>query len=135
MAGIKHIDVGANLTKIEWEAANTHEITSGTSFPESPSEKDLFYRTDEHKWYIYTDSAWDWINRSSLDDIDDVDASSPSTGDILVYNETTSKWVTNAEAFNIAQINLTPQPSPPSDTEGGIYYDSGDDHLYVARGV
>jgi hypothetical protein len=57
-SGLKHIDVGAELTKTEWESEDSHELLHGTSFPASPVERQLFYRDDEHKWYIYTGSAW-----------------------------------------------------------------------------
>ena len=56
--GIKHKDIGGELTRTEFEADDSHELDSGTSFPGSPVEKDRFYRTDEHKWYIYNGSAW-----------------------------------------------------------------------------
>jgi hypothetical protein len=60
-SGLKHIDVGAELTKTEWESEESHEILHGSSFPSSPVERQLFYRDDEHKWYIYDGSAWVWL--------------------------------------------------------------------------
>jgi len=57
-SGIKHIDVGTELTKVEFEDEASHELVNGTSFPGSPVEKQLFYRTDEHKWYIHNGTAW-----------------------------------------------------------------------------
>jgi hypothetical protein len=60
-SGLKHIDVGAELTKTEWESEETHELLHGNSFPSSPVERQLFYRDDEHKWYIYDGSAWVWL--------------------------------------------------------------------------
>ncbi len=57
-SGLKHIDVGPELTKTEWESEDSHELIHGTSFPGSPVERQLFYRDDEHKWYIYDGSAW-----------------------------------------------------------------------------
>jgi hypothetical protein len=60
-SGLKHIDVGAELTKTEWESEESHEVVHGTSFPSSPVERQLFYRDDEHKWYIYNASAWVWL--------------------------------------------------------------------------
>jgi hypothetical protein len=57
-SGLKHIDVGAELTKTEWESEESHEIVHGTSFPSSPVERQLFYRDDEHTWYIYDGSQW-----------------------------------------------------------------------------
>lgn len=57
-SGLKHIDVGAELTKTEWESEDSHELLHGSSFPGTPVERQLFYRDDEHKWYIYTGAAW-----------------------------------------------------------------------------
>jgi len=56
--GIKHTSVGSQLTQAEFEDEASHYLASGTSFPASPSEGDLFYRTDEHKWYLYNGSSW-----------------------------------------------------------------------------
>jgi hypothetical protein len=64
-SGLKHIDVGAELTKTEWESEESHEVVHGTSFPSSPVERQLFYRDDEHKWYIYNGSEWVWLGGGS----------------------------------------------------------------------
>ena len=56
--GIDHASVGPILTQAEWESTTAHALASGTSFPGSPSEGDLFYRTDEHLWYIYNGTTW-----------------------------------------------------------------------------
>ena len=60
-SGLKHIDVGAELTKTEWESEDSHELLHGSSFPGSPVERQLFYRDDEHKWYIHNGSSWVWL--------------------------------------------------------------------------
>lgn len=60
-SGFKHIDVGNELSKAEWESEESHELIHGTSFPSAPVERQLFYRDDEHKWYIYDGSAWVWL--------------------------------------------------------------------------
>lgn len=60
-SGLRHIDVGAELTKTEWESEESHEFIHGNSFPGSPVERQLFYRDDEHKWYIYNASEWVWL--------------------------------------------------------------------------
>jgi len=57
-SGIQHIDVGNELSKTEWLDEESHELVHDTSFPGSPVERQLFYRDDEHKWYIYNGSAW-----------------------------------------------------------------------------
>ena len=69
MKGIFHPSVGTELTQAEWESEAGHNIAAGTSFPESPVEKDLFYRTDEHKWYVYNGTAWDKINIKDASEI------------------------------------------------------------------
>ena len=56
-SGLKHIDVGAELAKSEWESEESHELVHGTSFPSTPAERQLFYRDDLHKWYIYNGSS------------------------------------------------------------------------------
>ena len=58
MKGISHKDIGPELTRTEWEAEDAHDISEGTSFPESPAEKDTFYRTDLHMWFQYNGSFW-----------------------------------------------------------------------------
>ncbi|GAG29916.1 unnamed protein product, partial [marine sediment metagenome] len=45
---------------------DSHELASGTEFPAEPSEKDRFYRTDEHKWYIHNGTAWKDMGGSAL---------------------------------------------------------------------
>ena len=57
-SGLKHADVGDELSKAEWLSEESHELVHGTSFPGSPVERQLFYRDDQHKWYIRTNSAW-----------------------------------------------------------------------------
>ena len=64
-SGLKHIDVGPELTKTEWESEESHELIHGTSFPSSPVERQLFYRDDEHKWYIYNGTEWVWLGGGS----------------------------------------------------------------------
>jgi hypothetical protein len=64
-SGLKHIDVGAELTKTEWESEESHELVHGTSFPASPVERQLFYRDNEHRWYIYNGTEWVWLGGGS----------------------------------------------------------------------
>jgi hypothetical protein len=66
-SGFKHIDVGPELTKTEWENEESHELIHGTSFPASPAERQLFYRDDEHKWHIYNGSEWVWLGGGGME--------------------------------------------------------------------
>jgi len=67
MKGIFHPTVGAELTQTEWESETGHNLANGTSFPASPEERDLFYRTDRHAWYIFNGTDWDKINVDFFD--------------------------------------------------------------------
>jgi hypothetical protein len=64
-SGLKHIDVGNELTKTEWESEDSHELVHGSAFPGTPVERQLFYRDDEHKWYIYNGAEWVWLGGGS----------------------------------------------------------------------
>lgn len=68
--GIKHKDIGEDLSRTEFEADDSHELESGTSFPGSPVEKDRFYRTDLHEWYIYNGSVWKVLGGTDISDAD-----------------------------------------------------------------
>ena len=58
MKGLTHVDIGGELTREEWESDEGHSFSSGAEFPGAPSEMDIFYRTDEHKLYLYDGTAW-----------------------------------------------------------------------------
>ena len=52
--------------------------------------------TDENKLYIYKNGSWEEIDFSgveNLNDLNDVDASSPSDGQVLTWDDSNSKWV------------------------------------------
>lgn len=57
-SGIKHIDVGDELTKAEWESEQSHALVHGNVFPAGPVERQLFYRDDEHILYVYNGTSW-----------------------------------------------------------------------------
>ncbi|MHC1596787.1 MAG: pectate lyase family protein [Methermicoccaceae archaeon] len=58
MKGLAHVSVGTELTQSEYESDEGHEISHGTSFPSSPSERDVYYRDDKHTLYVYDGTAW-----------------------------------------------------------------------------
>lgn len=97
-SGIKHADVGDELSKAEWLDEENHELLHGDSFPGTPAERQLFYRDDEHKWYIYNGTAWVSLQAAGgsadhLDDIGDVNVPTPSDGDFVEWDTGTSKWI------------------------------------------
>jgi hypothetical protein len=57
-SGIVHVVAAVPVTRSEYESEAHHGLAHGTAFPSSPVERQLYYRDDEHKWYIYTGSSW-----------------------------------------------------------------------------
>lgn len=62
---LKHVTVGTQLTQAEYETDASHDWPHGTSFPGSPSERDLFWRDDLNKGYVYDGS--DWVDVTNVD--------------------------------------------------------------------
>jgi hypothetical protein len=54
-----------------------------------------------------------------------------NTGDIIRWNATTEAWESSAEPLDFTQINLTPQAAAVEDAEGGMYYKSSDNSVYI----
>jgi hypothetical protein len=57
-SGIRHTVSSVPISRSQYESEEHHSIISGTSFPTSPVEKQLFYRTDLHKLYYYNGVNW-----------------------------------------------------------------------------
>jgi len=96
-SGLQHADVGDELSKAEWLSEESHQLVHGTSFPGSPVERQLFYRDDEHIWYVYNGSSWVSLQAGGgsvdyLNDIGDVNVPTPSDDDLLYWDATASQW-------------------------------------------
>lgn len=52
MKGIKHVDVGNDLTKSEYHGEEAHELVNGDTLPENPTQGDVFFKTDDKHLYI-----------------------------------------------------------------------------------
>jgi hypothetical protein len=65
-------------------------LQHGTSFPGSPLAYQLFYRDDLEALFVWNGSAW--LSSNSLQQLNDVDITSPSNGQVLTYDATSSKW-------------------------------------------
>ena len=98
---------GADETLVrpgDWNAA--HVIASGTSFPESPAEKDLFYRTDTHRFYVYDGTAW---NELTIDAHAALTATHGVSGAIVGTSDTqtlTNKQMTTIELGHASDTTL-----------------------------
>ena len=58
MEGFSHVSVGTEMTQAEFESTDSHDLDSGVAFPGAPADKDMFYRTDEHRMYFYNGTSW-----------------------------------------------------------------------------
>lgn len=68
-------------------------------------------------------------------DFNDIMPEGTNTGDTIKYNATTGLWeVVPAGSASYDEIQLTPKPSS-SGGVGTVYYDSDDDHLWVATNL
>jgi hypothetical protein len=52
--GIKHKTVGEQIDdEAEWTAEDLHEIANGTELPSTGNDGDFYFKTDEHRLYIW----------------------------------------------------------------------------------
>lgn len=54
-----------------------------------------------------------------------------AAGDIVRWNSTTLAWEAQSEPFIFEEIVLTPSSAASTDVEGGLWYNSADDAVYV----
>ena len=74
------------------------------NFPNNPSDGDTY---DDFYW---DDTAGIWrrqLTVTNVDDLDDVDATSPNNEDILIYNSVSGDWERGAVS------TIVPDPEPP----------------------
>ena len=70
-------------------------VTSATA-PSGASEGDGWFDTNTAKSYVYYDGVWvqlGALGTVDLNQIADVNVSSPANGEALIYDDTTSQWV------------------------------------------
>jgi len=108
-SGLRHIDVGPELARTEWESEESHELIHGTSFPSSPTERQLFYRDDEHKWYIYNGTDWVSLQGGGGIEVHGNEYHDPdfATEAALAAHETATSGVHGAEGNTLWHGGLT----------------------------
>lgn len=124
-AGITHANVGTELASTEYHSTTAHELASGTSFPGSPSEQDLFYRTDEHLWYIRTNTAWVELTSQKNDLMAIGSNLLPDTANTYDIGSVDYEWE-NLYIGNGAIYLRTDQGETISSDGGSILLESGD---------
>ena len=58
MQGIYHPAVSEIIEESTYESLSAHKFPEGITFPESPTEKDFFYRTDLNILHFYDGTDW-----------------------------------------------------------------------------
>jgi hypothetical protein len=110
------------------------KLTNSDTAPSSPRQNDMWYDTTNGRTYVYYDSYWVEMGSGSgeifLDNISDVNAGSPSDGEILTYSSSTGVW--EPELLNPMTVSLL-----PVDTYYGyqVYYAGGNTYATVDQNV
>lgn len=106
LSGIKHTDIGTELSKSIWELESSHEIVHGSAFPTVPApvEPQLFYRDDLHIWYIYSSGVWAALTAEEFTTIASSATPTPTGGSLKNFFTVTAL----AEAATFAVPSGTP---------------------------
>lgn len=98
-SGIQHVVTTVPIARTTFEDEEFHSLVHGTSFPASPVEKQLFYRSDLHALYIYNGTSWVSLQAAApdeLNDIGDVYVPSPTDEYLLYWDAPNSRWACRA---------------------------------------
>lgn len=85
-------------------------MQSGTSFPGSPADGAVFYRTDTTRFYMYDGSAWINVSTASLDELGDGTAryavnNGPGVGGLSNVSGTGAAAVATTTSIQAAAVN------------------------------
>ena len=131
---VRHIDVGSELARTEWESDTVHELNSGTSFPGSPVEMDTYYRTDEHIWYLYDGSGWRDLMAYVFTRLADTPSSYTGAGGYFVRVNSTPDGLEFVQYVAVSDLNINASFIPTSTTYdlGSATYEWA--NLYLGSG-
>lgn len=87
-----------------------------------PDQGYFFYETDTGNTYSWDGAAWDQVNSAAatpdLDDLGDVNAPSPSDGNVLTWDSTPGEWVAAAPTGGAALTSVY-EDQKTANTSGG----------------
>lgn len=117
----------------EQTAAGIASVPSGTSFPSSPSEGDLFYRTDLKKTYRYDGTEWEIVIRTtgagtSFPDEKDI-------GDIFFRTDLEAPYRWNGTSWvQLRALSRSGTSFPAYKEVGDFFYRTDENYLYRWNG-
>lgn len=123
-----------------WDWLNRLEIVSSVPTGGNNGDMKIYVSGSTKRIYFKQNDTWDYITIGSgtvdehthtFDDLSDVSINNPTNNDIIRYNSATGQWESCAEPFDFIQINLIPRSTYVEDIEGGMYYNSSDNSVYV----
>lgn len=100
-SGIIHVVSTIPVPQAEFEDEAFHGLVHGNTFPAAPVERQLYYRDDTHKWYVFNGSGWKELTGAStanLTDLADVSVAAPADDDFFYYDDATGLWKSKAHA-------------------------------------
>jgi len=84
-------------------------LPHGSTLPAVGSTGDLFFLTSDAKIYTFDGSNWvapSGGSSGSLSSLSDVQETSPTGGDVLLYNQNTGAWVNTSLVSILADFGL-----------------------------
>ena len=94
--------------------------TDGTSVPTGGNTGDLLFKVSGTDF----DYIWDSL---SLNNVSDVSAASPNDGDVIVYDSSSSSWITDASG---GQFTIS-ETAPSTPDAGDVWFNSETSRTYI----
>ena len=133
---IKHIDVGATLTKTEWEAAGSHEITPSIADDAIVTIDDA--DAADNDYAKFTSSGLEGRSYSEvrgdlgvLESIDEDDMASDL--DTKVPTQQSVKAYVDAEVGEAGELCFEALESAPTKRVGRGYFNTADNKIYLSK--
>lgn len=83
-------------------------LPHGTTLPAVGSTGDLFFLTTDKKVYTHDGSIWSAASggQASISTLSDVQAATPTGGDVLLFNQATETWINTSLISLLADFGL-----------------------------
>lgn len=124
-----YINTSSTSTPV-WVRSET--VSRGTSFPSSPTAGQVFFRTDQNKFYVFNGTSWVDVSGGENNIIPTVTSfpSSPAQGTLVYRTDINSYWVYDGSNWRTSEY-VSFGDTLPSGFEGRVFYRTTDRRLYV----